>query len=209
MSVDIDPETAMLARLAELDLAAVEEAHARFMAAEPGAPSDNAGRTYQRMARSLRQTIALKARVRREAAVAKSEPASEPESDARPRRAPDPVLDAAAEAKADEIRIALKRLIYSEREDEAPDYMDDVDIYVEDESGMADFLAEAPETIMARLWTELELGALPSPLRYAPPTPTGEDALVFRPGPPPGWPAVEQAKDRHPPAARPSWRSSG
>lgn len=56
----------ILARLAELDLAATERAHERYMAAEDGADAAEAGRTYQRMARSLRQTLAVEARLRRE-----------------------------------------------------------------------------------------------------------------------------------------------
>ena len=59
-------EQEMLARLAELDLAAAEKAHARLMAAEDAAEIAELGRTYQRMSRSLRQTLALKAKLARE-----------------------------------------------------------------------------------------------------------------------------------------------
>src|SRR5262245_49112409 len=52
----------MLARLAELDLAAAERAHAQMMAATDDDAFNGLGRTYQRMARSLRQTVALKMR---------------------------------------------------------------------------------------------------------------------------------------------------
>ncbi len=58
--VDLDEQ--MLARLAQLDLTAAERAHGRFMAAEGADEVSDLGRTYQRMARSLRQTLALKAR---------------------------------------------------------------------------------------------------------------------------------------------------
>ena len=59
-------DEAMLARLAELDLAAAEKAHAKLMAAEEAAEVAELGRTYQRMSRSLRQTLALKAKLARE-----------------------------------------------------------------------------------------------------------------------------------------------
>ena len=59
-------DEAMLARLAELDLAAAEKAHAKLMAAEEAAEIAELGRTYQRMSRSLRQTLALKAKLARE-----------------------------------------------------------------------------------------------------------------------------------------------
>ena len=62
--VDLDEQ--MLARLAQLDLAAAERVHERLLAAEGADEVSDLGRTYQRMARSLRQTLAIKARLRRE-----------------------------------------------------------------------------------------------------------------------------------------------
>lgn len=59
-----DRDEQMLARLAELDLAAVERVHGRLMAAEATAEIADLGRTYQRLARSLRQTLALKAKLK-------------------------------------------------------------------------------------------------------------------------------------------------
>lgn len=67
----------MLARLAELDMAAAERAHERFMAAEEGPASAEAGRTYRTMAHSLRQTLALKAKLEREHEVAARERAAQ------------------------------------------------------------------------------------------------------------------------------------
>ncbi|MBL8773447.1 MAG: hypothetical protein JNK30_18830 [Phenylobacterium sp.] len=69
---DIDIEAA-LARIAACDLAGAEEAHARMMAAESAAEFSDLGRTYQRLARSLRQSLALKARLAREAEAAARE----------------------------------------------------------------------------------------------------------------------------------------
>jgi hypothetical protein len=54
----------MFARLAERDLAAVERVHDKLMAAEATSDIAELGRTYQRMARSLRQTLALMAMLR-------------------------------------------------------------------------------------------------------------------------------------------------
>lgn len=62
----IDPD-AMLARLAVLDMAAAEHAHARLLAAEETKAVAELGRTYQRMARSLRQTLAVLAKSRSDA----------------------------------------------------------------------------------------------------------------------------------------------
>ena len=72
-------EEAMLARLAELDLMAAEKAHAKLMAAEEPSEIAELGRTYQRLARSCRQTIALKAKLARERdAAPKPPPPPEP-----------------------------------------------------------------------------------------------------------------------------------
>ena len=54
---------ALLARLAELDLAAAEKAHARLMAAEEVSEIAELGRTYQRLSRCVRLTIALRAKL--------------------------------------------------------------------------------------------------------------------------------------------------
>ena len=154
MSGDIDPDVAMLQRLAELDLAAVETAHARFMAAEPGQDSDNAGRTYQRMSRSLRQTLALKARLTRKDRAPATPAGSRP---------PEVV------AKAEAIRETFTRLVYTEREDEALEALEELDFYLRIESEEAGFLDEPQVRILARLWNDIDLGDLPAELKPAPP----------------------------------------
>lgn len=59
----IDRDAEMLARLAELDLAAAEHVHAKLIAATETAEIAELGRTYQRVSRSLRQTLALKSKL--------------------------------------------------------------------------------------------------------------------------------------------------
>ncbi len=68
----IDRDAQMLARLAELDLSAAEHVHGRLVATEETAQIDVLGRTYQRIARSLRQTLALKAKLAKEQRLATS-----------------------------------------------------------------------------------------------------------------------------------------
>ncbi|WP_296595430.1 hypothetical protein [Phenylobacterium sp.] len=116
-------DEAMLARLAELDLAAAERAHARFLAADDER-ADAAGRTYQRMARSLRQTVALKARTAREAEAAARAARQDAEADAALNPPPDPedapprrlfpVDVEAANRRTAEMRDAVRRVIWSE-----------------------------------------------------------------------------------------------
>lgn len=91
----IDRDAQMLARLAELDLAAAEHVHGRLLAATEADEVGSLGRTYQRVARSLRQTLALKAKLARERAQAERGRAQ-----AEARRPPPPAFD------SDEFRIA-------------------------------------------------------------------------------------------------------
>lgn len=64
----LDRDAEMFARLAEMDLAAAEHVHAQLMAATETGEINSLGRTYQRASRGLRQTLALKAKLKREAA---------------------------------------------------------------------------------------------------------------------------------------------
>jgi hypothetical protein len=68
----IDRDAEMLARLAEMDMAAAEHVHAKLMAASDTAEIAELGRSYHRVSRCLRQTLALKAKLAREQVVAAS-----------------------------------------------------------------------------------------------------------------------------------------
>lgn len=68
----IERDAQMLARLAELDLSAAEHVHRRLVATEDTHEIDVLGRTYQRMSRSLRQTLALKAKLAKDQRLATS-----------------------------------------------------------------------------------------------------------------------------------------
>ncbi len=111
-----DRDEIMLARLAELDLALAEKPHAAAMAAEDPKDTADLARAYQRIARSLRQSLALKAKLHRDLAC-----------DARenPAPAPPPPLrdDARVLARADEVRIAVQRIVFDEKEGEEADYL--------------------------------------------------------------------------------------
>lgn len=126
----------MLGRLAELDLAAAERVHARLMDAEgPGEVAD-LGRAYQRLARSLRQTLALKAKLRldRERAARDAvdhrvrhspvgsplgAPLGSPLGAARPFPAEPPPVERTLAARLDALRAAALRLAWREAEAEA------------------------------------------------------------------------------------------
>jgi hypothetical protein len=142
-----DRDDEMLARLAEFDLAAAERVHGRLMAAEEASEIAELGRTYQRVARSLRQTLALKAKLKhdREAA-AKAAPPATPSPSAMSRR-------------ARELREAVTRVIWSEAE--SPDagvFLEGLlDEGIAEEMLSDDFCAEALDAHVAQVCEELGL----------------------------------------------------
>jgi hypothetical protein len=125
-----DRDEEMLARLAEFDLAAAERVHGRLMAAEAASEIAELGRTYQRIARSLRQTLALKAKLKRDRETAAKEA---------PARRPGGV---AVARRIGELQTAVRRVIWSEAERlEEPDF--------------AQFLEQGlEEGIRDELWTD-------------------------------------------------------
>jgi hypothetical protein len=80
-----DRGDAMLAELAELALTATRRVHERLMAAEDDAAFHEAGRTFQRLARSLRQTLALKSSWRATVWPTRGRPARSPSRSTRGR----------------------------------------------------------------------------------------------------------------------------
>jgi len=152
-------EEEMLARLAELDLAAAEKAHGKFMAAEETDDIDRLGRTYQRLSRSLRQTLALKARLARErqAARAKLPPKPEPQGPLAELRPLTPLV----RARIDRVHDAV--MPYLEREDEAFEHedLDETEVYdiLIELAADAAFLDTPVEVLVAQV---LEIMGLPT-----------------------------------------------
>jgi hypothetical protein len=135
------------ARLAEFDLSAAERVHGRLMAAEEASEIAELGRTYQRIARSLRQTLALKARLKRERqAAAKDAPPAKPGGVAVARRIRD-------------LRAAVTRVIWNEAED--ADHATELEEEMEDlltrEMLGDDFYAEPLDDRVARACLALGL----------------------------------------------------
>jgi len=112
----------MLARVAELDLVAVEAAHASYLSAIDTPEESEKGRTYQRMTRSFRQSIALHERFDRNASREAREEAQAARRDAilhppivhdEPRPAFPRDIEAANQ-RANELRTAVRRVIWTE-----------------------------------------------------------------------------------------------
>ncbi len=113
----IDPDERMLARLAELDASLAAKVHGLAMAESDPEIVASLARGYQKIARSLRQTLALKSKLRLDREKARREqPATEP-----PR-------DEARIARAREAvgRAVLRVIEAAEIEREEADYLTDV-----------------------------------------------------------------------------------
>ena len=142
-----DRDEEMLARLAEFDLAAAERVHGRLMAAEAAAEIAELGRTYQRVARSLRQTLALKAKLKRD-----REAAAKGVS-------PRPPGGVALARRVREVRQAVTRVIWNETEsaDDATDMEEALDDVLTRDMLSDDFCDEPLDDHVARLCLDLRL----------------------------------------------------
>jgi hypothetical protein len=106
----------MLARLAERDLSAAEKVHDQLMAAETAAETAELARAYQRLARSVRQSLALRARFQRDRAQAAAAPQA---TESKPQKPG----GAAIARRIRELREGALRVIWDEAEDaETADY---------------------------------------------------------------------------------------
>ena len=150
-----DRDEQMLARLAELDLSAAERAHERYMAAGDGPQASEAGRTYQRMARSLRQTLAIKAKLKRDREQAAKDAGQAP---------PAQVGGQAVARRIQDLRTAAHRLVWNEAEREGEELYDwraeDIETIITQEMLKDGFAAEPLEDHVARV--ALALGVDPA-----------------------------------------------
>src|SRR5256885_4245470 len=104
-----EAEAAGLSELAALDLVMAREFAARAQAAEDPDTASDLARSYQRMARSYRQSLALKVRLAREIARAERDAAE----------APPPAIvrdEARIEARVKDLRRPVQRVIWAEHE---------------------------------------------------------------------------------------------
>jgi hypothetical protein len=168
----VEREAQMLGRLAELDLAAVEKVHAQLMQAEAAHEVADLGRTYQRFARSLRQTLALKARLAgermRHARVRREEAA-------RARTARAPQDETALEARKAEIREAVTRVAWDEYErTDAEEVLLEFEDLLPLAAAEESFLTAPVPIVAARLCALLEI-----PWRTVPPV----EAEALEPAP--------------------------
>lgn len=140
-ALDITAEEAEgLAELARHDLALARDFAARAQAAEDAEEATRLARSYQRAARSYRQTLALKARLKRDLSQAAAATAEVQAKTPRPRPG-----GAAVARRLSELRTALARLCWDEAE------------RAETEAETADPAETAEHFAFRRLDIELEL----------------------------------------------------
>src|SRR5437762_10954757 len=104
-----EAEAAGLSELAALDLAMARDFAARAQAAEDPETASDLARSYQRMARSYRQSLALKVRLQREIVRAEREAPPPPPRD-----------EARIAARVEDLRGAVQRVIWAEHEPAEP-----------------------------------------------------------------------------------------
>ncbi|HEV7385614.1 MAG TPA: hypothetical protein VGN89_12100 [Phenylobacterium sp.] len=143
----------ILAELSERGLTLARALHERALAAETTEEACNLGLAFHRISRSLRQTLALEARLERDRRRQDHEDRAETQRQDQAR-----VL-----RRRTQVRIAVERAIWNEAEgEEAERLLDDLDDVLEGEV-LADGFADAPlDAHIARLCAEFGL-ATPGP----------------------------------------------
>jgi len=183
----ISRDDARLERLADLDLMAAEKTHAKLMAAEDTAELAECARAYQRAARSLRQTLALKAKLAHDRAVRTPASPQPPRID----------MDALAiDIRLDEVQDAVARVISAayqaepEREAECWTRFDrEMDDWILDELFAAgpldDHVAEVCQTLGLPAGLAAAWRTLPVPERTPDPVTRDDPAAPPAEAPPP------------------------
>jgi hypothetical protein len=111
-----DRDADMLAELAEMDLSAAKHVHAQLLAATGAEEVADLSRSYQRLSRCVRQTLALKTKVAREGSGGARSIWPAPRADEMSRR----LHGFAVDDRMIELQRALDRVILAEYPDDEP-----------------------------------------------------------------------------------------
>lgn len=164
----------ILGELAELSLTLARNLHARALAAETPAEAEGLALAFQRVSRSVRQTLALELKVERGLRAADREDADRQaaeahaaaEAEAADDDEPDPEAEESwrVRRRADRVRGALKRLIWDEAEGDEQEYevlIEDLDHRLSEAARRADFHDLPIEALIRQLKADMGLpGAL-------------------------------------------------
>jgi hypothetical protein len=145
----------MLGTLAELDLALAKALYSRAMAAGDAAEMAALGRAYQRLGRSLRQTIALRDRLRRQR---RQDARNDPSPPLALSETPPPADEVRIARRKTELCAAVRRVIWNETEVERQDYLCELlDRRLDDARLPDDFGASPLDDHIAQLCADLGL----------------------------------------------------
>ena len=171
----------ILGELAAFGLDFARKLHGQGMAAETPEETATLARAFHGVARSVRQTLALEARLARDAQRQAREDREAAEQQAREERAAaERLAQAPINDRKNRISSALSRAVWSEYEDdEAESLFDDVYGRLCDEAETPDFLHQAIDDQIARLCAEFGLAA--PERRPSPPEPQASPAAAAPP----------------------------
>jgi hypothetical protein len=188
----------ILGELATFGLDLARKLRDQGMAAETPEETANLARAFHGVARSVRQTLALEARLARDAQRQDREYRDEAEQQARRERAAaERLAQAPINDRKNRISSALERAVWSEYEDdEAESLFDDVYGRLCDEAETPDFLRQPIDDQIARLCAEFDL--TPPPRRPPPPNPESPPAILGDWNDPPPSPDHGTANGAHP-----------
>ena len=157
--------------MAELDLSLAEHVHAQALASTDPEVINGLGRTYQRVARSLRQTLALKAKLAREDREAVAGQSSF--TSLRDRRSSAP----ATPDKGYDLADAVTRVIWDEAEPEEREVLlEKLGDLIHDYIDAPDFITRPIDADVVRLAVELGLSPdVAARWRQLPELPPGEE----------------------------------
>ena len=163
----------ILAELSELGLVLARDLQARALAAKDQAVAD-LGLAFHRVSRSVRQSLALEARLARERAAGEREAGE---------RAAREGVRRLMQRRA-QVRAAVARAVWDEAEgeDEAEVLLSELDERLAEEALADDFTAEALDAHVARIRADLGLAARRADLPFPSPSDPGAGAEAEAPG---------------------------
>ena len=149
----------ILAELAELGLSLARVAHERALAAETPEATSELALAFHRISRSVRQTLALEAKLERDRAhqdrEVRAEAARQHENGVARRK--------------NQVRMAVERSVWNEAEGaEAERLIDELDDLLEEEALSDSFTADPVEAHIERIRADLGLAATGTPLLHRP-----------------------------------------
>ena len=185
----------VLAELAELGLSAARRMHEQVMAAETPQDAREATLALHRISRSVRQAVALEAKLERDRARQEREDRADAVREG----------EALVEKRKVQVRGAIERIVIDEDETlNAVRRLEDLDWRLDADAVQDAFLRDPIEVVIARLSAEIGIRPAPDAAHAADPARwRAADGDAPRP---PSSPELSPAQDR--PADAEAWRSS-